>query len=63
MVHVEHGELVSPCIGSIISIIGEVQTVVAVGLEVGGAVEQVILRIGCLGLHLALAQRTIDAEG
>ena len=47
----------------VVAVVGKVQAVVAVGFQVGRAVEQVILRIGCLGLHLALAQRTVDGKG
>ena len=63
LVLVEHGELVSPCVGSVVAIIGKVQAVVAVGLQVGCAVEQIVFRVAVRGLHLALAQRAVDAEG
>ena len=63
LVHVEHGEFVAAGVGSIIAVVGEVQAVVAVGLQVGCAVEQVILRVGGLRLHLAFAETAVDAEG
>ena len=63
LVQVKHGELVSPCVGSVVAIISEIQAVVAVGLQVGCAVEQVILRVGGLRLHHPLAKTAVDAEG
>ena len=63
LVLVEEAQLVAAGVGGVVAVVGEVQAVVAVGFHVGGAVEQIILRIGSLRLHLALAQRTVDTEG
>ena len=56
-------ELVSPCVGSVVAIVCEIQAVVAVGLQVGCGVEQVILREGILCLNITPAQAAVDAEG
>ena len=61
--HVEHGELVGAGVRRVIAVVCEVQAVVAVGLQVGCGVEQIILRIGSLRLHHPLAKTAVDAEG
>ena len=65
LVLVEHGKLVSAGVGSIVAVVGKVQAVVAVGFQVGRAVEQEVLHVMIRHrhLHLRFAQRTVDAEG
>ena len=62
-VRVEEIQLVGAGVGGVVAVVGKVQAVVAIGFEVRGGVEEVILREGILCLHITPAQAAVDAEG
>ena len=62
LVQVKHGELVSPCVGSVVAIIGKVHSIASIGLQVKRTVEQVMFRMRVSTLHFAFSQTAVDAE-
>ena len=62
LVQVKHGELVRPCVGSVVAIIGKVHSIASIGLQVRRTVEQVMFRMRVSTLHFAFSQAAVDAE-
>ena len=59
---VEHGEFVRPRVRGVVTVVSEIPSAIAVGLEVAGTVVQVILRNGLLRV-VPPAQAPVDAVG
>ena len=59
---IEHTDFIGAGVGGVVAVIGEVQAVVAVCLEICCGVEQVIFSEGILCLHITPAQGAVDAE-
>lgn len=56
-------QLVGSCVGSIVTVVGVVHRIAAVGLEVRGGVEKIVLHVVVRKMCLHLAQTAVDAEG